>query len=317
MKFGIMVMTLALASLAGHAQDYPVRPVRVIVPNAPAGLADIMTRKIMTQLSENMGRQFIVDNRPGAGGTIGTALAASSTADGYTLLSVFDSHVTNPHLYRKLDYDALKDLTPVSMLVRGPITLATRRDYPAKSMREFIQRAKDQPGSVNFAIVGPGSPSRLLTELLEAQAGIRVTQIPYKGAGLAMTELIGGQVDVMFATIPSIISHYKAGRLPVIAVTSPERTPILPGIPTISESVPGFFAQSWVGVLAPAKTPVAIIGRLQNEIAKVLAQPGIRQGIVSQGYEALGSSPAEFGQWLDSEHARWGKIIQERNIRLE
>ncbi len=317
MKLGITVAALAFASSISCAQNYPLRPVRVIVPNAPAGLADIMTRTVMVRLSENLGQQFIVDNRPGAGGTIATATAAAATADGYTLLSVFDSHITNPHLYKNLGYDVLKDFVPVSMLVRGPLVLTTRRGHEVKSIPEFIRLAKAKPGSINFAVVGPGSPSRLLVELLEASTGIRVTQIPYKGAGLALTELMGGQVDAMFPTVPSVIGHYRSGRLPIIAVTSTARSPILPGVPTISETVHGFFAESWVGVLAPARTPAPIIAHLQREIAKVLTQPDITQRIAEQGYEALGSKAGAFDQWLRSEHARWGKLIRERDIRIE
>ncbi|MCC6473632.1 MAG: tripartite tricarboxylate transporter substrate binding protein, partial [Burkholderiales bacterium] len=232
---------LAAALLAAPlaAQDYPAKPVRVIVPNAPGGLADIAARLVAGKLSENLGRQFLVDNRVGAGGIIGTAAAARAVPDGYTLLVVFDSHATNPHLFNKLEYDTLADFSPVSLLVKGPMLLVVQPKVPAGSVQEFVQLAKAKPGAVNFLTVGPGSPARLLTELFKSTAGIDVTMVSYKGAGPAMTDLIAGVVDAMFATIPTVSAQVRAKKLRALAVTSDSRFQFLPEVPAMAELFPG------------------------------------------------------------------------------
>jgi tripartite-type tricarboxylate transporter receptor subunit TctC len=310
-------LALVMPTALGHAQPYPSKPIRLIVPNAPAGLADISARLVAAKLTEALGQQVIVDNRVGAGGTIGTAMAVKAAPDGYTLLAVFDSHAANPHLFRKIDYDTLADLAPISLLVRGPLLLAVHPKLNVKTVQDLVQLAKTKPGALNFATVGPGSPARMLMELLKLEARIDVTNVPYKGAGPAVNDLVTGQVDAMFAAVPTLNGFVKAGRLHAIAVTSEKRSPAVPGVPTMNETFPGFAAESWVGLLAPAKTPREIIARLNSEVVRILAQSELKARFAELGYETVGSSPAQFDRWIRVETERWGKVIREQKITIE
>lgn len=311
------IVCLAISAAAHAQQSYPAKPIRMIVPNAAGGLADISARIVATRLSEMLGQQVVVDNRAGAGSTIGTAMAVKASPDGYTLLTVFDSHATNPHLFKNLEYDTLRDLAPVALLVRGPLLLAVNPKTGIKSTQDLVQAARAKAGELKFASVGPGSPARLLMEMLKVEARIDVINVPYKGAAPAVTDLIGGHTDAMFATIPTLSPQIKAGRLTAIAITSPKRSAIMPGLPTMSEQFAGFVAESWVGMLAPAQTPRAIIARLNAETTKILAQADIRARFAELGYETVGSTPAQLEQWIRSETARWGKLIRAQNITLE
>ncbi len=312
---------LALAILAAapqaSGQGYPNKPVRIIVPNAASGLADICARLVAAKLGEAFGRQFLVENRPGAGGTLGTAAAVRAAPDGYTLLAVFDSHASNPHLFGNLPYDTLADLAPISLLVRGPLVLVVRPGLSAASAEDFVKLARSKPGAINFATVGPGSPARLLMELLKIEAGIEVTMVSYKGAGLALGDLVGGEVDAMFATVPSVSSHMKAGRLRALAITSARRSPVAPGVPAMSETYPGFVSEAWVGLLAPAKTPPGIVARLNAEVVKLLDLPDVKARFAEQGLETAGGTPAQLDQWIRAELERWGRVIREQKITLE
>ena len=312
---------LALAILAAApqalGQGYPGKPVRIIVPNAASGLADICARLVAAKLGEALGAQFLVENRPGAGGTLGTAAAVRAAPDGYTLLAVFDSHATNPHLFRNLPYDTLADLAPISLLVRGPLVLVVRPGLGVAGVGDFVKLAKSRPGAINFATVGPGSPARLLMELIKIEAGIEVTMVAYKGAGLALADLVGGQVDAMFATVPSVSSHMKAGRLRALAITSARRSTVLPGVPAMTETYPGFVSEAWVGLLAPVKTPPQIVARLHAEVAKILELPEMKARFADQGLETAGGTPAQLDQWIRAELERWGKVIREQKITLE
>ena len=321
--FAFTFAALALAILAAmsvspaFAQAYPGKPVRIIVPNAASGLADICARLVAAKLVEAFGQQFLVENRPGAGGTLGTAAAVRAAPDGYTLLAVFDSHATNPHLFRNLPYDTLADFAPISLLVRGPLVLVVRPALSAASVEEFVKLARARPGAINFATVGPGSPARLLMELLRIEAGIDVTMVAYKGAGLALADLVGEQVDAMFATVPSVSSHLKAGRLRALAITSARRSAILPGVPAANETYPGFASEAWVGLLAPAKTPQEIVARINAEVSRILARPEMKERFAEQGLEVAGGPPGELDRWIRAEIERWGRVIRERNITLE
>ena len=318
MNLRLKLITLAcFACAAAQAQSYPSKPIRMIVPNAPAGLADISARMIASKLSETLGQQVVVDNRAGAGSTIGTAMAVKAYPDGYTLLTVFDSHATNPHLFKNLEYDTFKDLAPISLLVRGPLLLAIHPKVGAKSVQELVQLAKAKPGELKFATVGPGSPARLLMEMLKSEAHVDVINVPYRGAGPAVTDLIGGHTDAIFATIPTLNPHIKAGRLNALAITSPKRSSVMAGLPTMNENIPGFVAESWVGMLAPANTPAAIIARLNGDAVKILALPEIRARFAELGYETVGSTPAQFDKWIRGETERWGKLIRAQKITLE
>ena len=315
--FACTAMPLPLQAQGGATEAWPSKPVRIIVPNAPSGLADITTRLVSTRLAEAIGQPVIVDNRPGAGGTIGTAAAVKAAPDGYTLLSVFDSHATNAHLFRKLPYDTLNDLAPISVLVRGPIALVVNPRVPANSLKDLLAIARSRPGMLNSGVIGPGSPARLLVEMLELTARIDVTQVPYKGAANALGDLIGGQIDAMFATPAAIFGHLKSGRVRAIAITSAKRSAILPGVPTFSETLPGFEAEVWVAMLAPVRTPVARVNRIHGDLEKVLGQADMRERLAEQGLEAVASSPAQADQWIRMQHERWGRVIRAQNIVIE
>ena len=308
---------LCLAVHAAAAQNYPAKPVRMIVPNVSGGLADIAARVVASKLSDALGQQVVVDNRAGAGSTIGTAMAARAPADGYTLLTVFDSHATNPHLFKNLEYDTLKDLAPISLMVRGPLLLAVHPKLGVKTSQDLVQLAKSRPGDLKFASVGPGSPARLLMEMLKVEAHIDVINVPYRGAAPAVTDLIGGHTDAMFATIPTLNPHIRAARLNAVAITSAKRSNVMAGVPTMSEQYPGFIAESWVGMLAPAQTPRNIVARLNTETVRILAQPDIKARFAELGYETVGSTPADFDKWIHSETERWGKLIRAQKITLE
>ena len=310
-------LVLAILAAGAVAQAYPSRPVRIIVPNATSGLADICARLVAAKLGETLGQPFLVENRPGAGGTLGTAAAVKAAPDGYTLLAVFDSHATNPALFASLPYDTLADLAPVSLLARGPLVLVVRPGLGAADVAEFVKLARSKPGAINFAIVGPGSPARLLMELLRIEAGIDVTMVAYKGAGTALADLMGGQVDAMFATVPSVSPHLKAGRLRALAVTSSRSSAVLPGVPAMSETYPGFVSEAWVGLLAPARTPPEIVARLNAEVARILGLPDTKARFAELGLEAVAGTPEELDRWIRAEMERWGRVIREQRITLE
>ncbi len=299
------------------AQTYPAKPVRIIVPNAPSGLADVSARIVAAKLSEAFAQQFIVENRVGAGSTLGTAAAVRAAPDGYTLLAVFDSHATNPHLFKNLDYNTTSDLAPITLLVRGPLVLVVNPGVPAKTVHELIALAKNKAGALNFASVGPGSPARLLMELLKLEARVDFTNVPYKGAGGAITDLIAGHVDAMFPTVSTAAPHVRSKRLRAIAVTSEKPSAALPGVATMMSVYPNFRAESWVGLLGPAKLPPEIIARLNAESAKLLAQVDVKSRFAELGLETVGSTPAQFDQWIKTEIERWGRVIRAQKINLE
>jgi len=316
LKFLCLTASVVASALA-LAQAYPAKPVRIIVPNAPSGLADVSARIVAAKLSELMGQQFVVENRVGAGSTLGTAAVVRAAPDGYTLLVVFDSHATNPHLFRNLEYNTVIDLAPVSLLVRGPLVLVVNPGVPAKTVGELIALAKSKPGALNFASVGPGSPARLLMELLKLEANVNVTNVPYKGAGGAVTDLISGHVDAMFPTVSTAAPHVRSTRLRAIAVTSEKPSAALPGVPLMMSVYPNFRAESWVGLLGPAKLPADIIARLNVESAKLLALPDVKSRFAELGLEAAGGTPAQFYQWIKTEIERWGRVIRAQKIALE
>jgi tripartite-type tricarboxylate transporter receptor subunit TctC len=312
-----LAAVLALAAAAASAQPFPSRPVKIVVPNAPGGLSDTTARLISPGLGERLGQPIVIENRPGAGGTLATSAVAKSPPDGYTLIAVFDAHASNPHLFASLDYDGLADFAPVSLLVRGPLVLVVHPGVAARSAADVAALARARPGAINFAAVGPGSPARLLAEYFKLAAGIEFTIVPYKGAAPALTDLVSGEVDAMFATVPSISSHLKAGRLRALAVTSDKPTPALPGVPAMSDAYPGYVAEAWVGLLAPAKTPAEVVARLHEDVVAALAAPELRARFAAQGLETVAGTPAELERWMRVETERWGRVIREQKIRIE
>ena len=308
---------LALAG-AAQAADYPERPVRVIVTFPAGGGTDIVARMIFQKVAERAGGSFVIDNRGGAGGTIGTEQAAKAPADGYTIVVVSGSHTINPALYKKLAYDAARDFAPISMLVSGPGVLVVHPSLPARSVKELIAVAKSRPGELLYASPGNGTPPHLAAELFKSMAGVTIVHVPYKGNAQAMMDLIAGQESLSFPTGPSAMPHVQAKRLRALGVTTAKRAAGLPDIPTIAESgLPGYDASAWYGVLAPVGTPPAIIAKLQSEIHIALRSPDIVDKLSAQGLEPAPNNADEFARFIAAELAKWNKIIAAAGIKVE
>ncbi|MBI3067606.1 MAG: tripartite tricarboxylate transporter substrate binding protein [Betaproteobacteria bacterium] len=309
-----------LSGAAGAAQvQYPTKPIRLIVPFPPGGTTDVVARVIAQKLTENWSQQVVVDNRPGAGGIIGTELAAKAPADGYTLLlGSITTHAVNPSLYKKLPFDPLRDFAPVSLAVSTPQVLVVHPSVAAKSVKELIALAKAKPGQLNYASAGTGTSPHLTFELFKSMAGVNLVHVPYKGTGPAITDLIGGQVQTMITGVVALYPHIKAGKLRALGATSAKRVAALPDVPTIAESgVPGFDVASWFGVFAPAGTPKPIVTRVNAEIVKILAAPDLRQKLTAQGADPATNTPEQFAAYVKSELARWGKVVQATGARVD
>lgn len=313
---GVVSVCLGVA-LAAHppgaarAQDYPSKPVRIVVPFAPGGPNEIVARLVATGLSSAMGQQFIVENRPGAGGNIGTDHVAKSAPDGYTLLSAGPgSLVINP-LMGPVPYDAARDFAPVSLMATAPNALVVNPGVAAKSVRELIALARARPGQLNYASGGAGSSPHLAAALFVSMAGVDIAHVPYKGTGPAVTDLLGGQVQMAVLGIPTVLPHIRSGRLRPLAVTGKRRSPELPEVPTVDEAgVAGYEMTPWYGLLAPAGTPRDIVARLGSETAKVLHDPEMKEKLSAQGAEPAGGTPEEFAAVLRTETARWTPVVR-------
>jgi len=303
-----LVATVTLAQ-----SDYPNRPVRIVVPLSPGGFADTPTRILAPHLTEQLGKQFFVENRPGAGGTIGADFVAKAPPDGYTLLVTSNTHLVSSHVYKKLQYDAVKDFTHVSGLAQGPYALVVNpQKVGVSSVRDLIAAAKAQPGKIDFASSGNGGSQHLMGELFNSLAHVQLNHVPYKGSAPAMQDLLGGQVGVSFAGIPNVIGHVKAGRLKALGVTRAERWSELPDVPTIAEAgVPGYEAILWLSISGPAGLPLPIVTRLYNEIAKALQDPEIRKSFRTNGVEPMLMAPDKLTAYMHSENEKWGKIVKE------
>ena len=306
---------LAFPDLVGvlpvHAQNYPVRPVRMIVPFSPGGATDVPARILAQRLSEALGHQIVIDNRPGAGAVLGTDAVAKAPPDGYTLLLTATTHVISASLYKKLPYDAIRDFAPVMLIGSGPNVLTVHPSLPAKNVRELISLAKARPGKIDYASSGNGSAQHLFGALFMSLADIRMMHIPYKGSAPATTDLIAGQVSVGFPGIALVLPHTKAGRLRALAVTSAERSKAMPDVPSIAEAgVPGYAATLWLGLLAPKGTPPEIVQKLYDEIAKVLRQPEVESAYLATGTDVTISNPEQFGLFVKAEYDKWAKVIK-------
>ena len=317
----VLASVAALAtSLAqpAYAQPYPSKPIRVIIAQAPGSATDVVSRVISNKLAEGLGQQLVIDARPGAGGTLGTELAARAPADGYTLFMANNStHGSNPALYAKLSYDAVKDFAPIIFVVATPYVLSVHPSLPAKSVKELIALAKVRPGQINYASAGNGSTHHLSGELLKTMAGIDIVHIPYKGTTPAIAALIGGEVSIMFATVTGIQPQIKNGRARGLAVTTPKRSNMMPELPTMAETLPGFEMLSWFGLLAPAGTPPAIVNRMNAETTKVLANPDVRSLLAAQGFEVMSGTPEQFGDYIKVEIAKITKLAKTTGIKAE
>jgi tripartite-type tricarboxylate transporter receptor subunit TctC len=302
--------TAGQATPAGSGQAYPIRPVRLLVPFTPGGGTDILARIVGAKMGESMGQQVVVDNRPGGNTLIATEIVVRAAPDGYTLILQTNNLAANPTLYRgKITFDTEKDLAPVSLVAGNPHVLVVYPGLPAKSLRDYIALAKEKPGTITFASAGSGTVNHLSGELLKMLAGVNLVHVPYKGSGSVMPDLIGGQVNSLFAAMPTVTAHIRANRLRAIAVTTPKRFRGLPEVPTIAESgYPGYDFSSWFGVLAPARTPQPVIARLHTELVKPLKDPGVLQRL--EDYEIFGGGPAEFAALIKAEIEKTAKVIR-------
>ena len=312
-------LAASLAATAVLAQVYPGKPIRLIVPFAAGGGNDNVARLVGKRLADSLGQPVVIDNRPGAGGVVGAELAAKSAPDGYTLfLGGVGSHAINPNLHAKLPYDPIKDFAPVSLLAQAPLVLVVHPSVPVHDVAEFIAYARAHPGRLNFASNGNGSSSQLAAVLFGSMAGVDMVHVPYKGLAPALTDLLAGEVQLMFSSVVAILPHIKAGKLRALAVTGAKRLAFMPELPTIAESgLPGYEASSWYGILAPAGTPRDIVMKLNAELAKALEQPEVKNSLLAEGAEPAGGSPERFAAHIRAEMERLGKIIRDAKIRLE
>ena len=317
-KVFAMAAVMLLPQLAA-AQAYPNKPIRVIVPVPAGGTPDVVARMVAPGLSSLLGQQLVIDNRGGAGALIGTELAARAVPDGYTLFFSSPGPLTIlPHVHKKVAYDPIKDFAPVSLISIGPFLLITHPAVPVKTVKELIALARAEPGKLDYASAGNGTPNHLAMELFKSMAGVNMTHVPYKGAPQAVTDLIGGSVNLMFNSIPPVLPHIRSGRLKLLAVAGGRRSPQLPDVATISEAgVPGFEAITWFGLLAPAKTPKQIVARLNELLVKVVRAPDIKSRFEVLGYEVVGSSPQEFASFIRVESEKYAKAVKLSGAKVD
>ncbi len=313
----VWVFSLAWVQ-AADTSNYPAKPIRVIAPSSPGSGVDIVSRLVAQKLGANLGQQVVVENRAGAGGNLGAEVAAKAAPDGYTLFMATPSHAINPALYRKLNYDSIRDFSPVGLVMTGQYVLVAHPSLPAKSVKELIALARARPGQLNYASAGNGNATHLAGELLKSLAKVDIVHVAYKGSGPALVDLISGQVHFMFPNLVNSLPHIATGRLRALAVTGAKRATAAPLIPTLIEAgVPGYTVMSWYGMLAPAGTPQAVIGRLNSELVKVLRSPDVKERLAGQGADPAEGTPEEFSAFLREEIAKWGKVVKAANISAE
>ena len=318
LRLSLAVVAIAIAAPTNAQTSYPNKPVRLVVPFPAGGTTDILARAAAQKLSEAWGQQVIVDNRPGAAGNIGAELVAKSAPDGYTLLmGTVGTHAINASLYSKMPYDHVKDFTPIVLVAGVPNVLVVNPQVAVNSVPELIVYAKANPGKINFASSGSGTSIHLSGELFKSMTGVQMTHVPYKGSAPALTDLIGGQVQLMFDNLPSSLAFIKSGKLKALAVTSTTRAPALPDVPTIADTVPGFEASSWFGILGPAGTPDDVVTKINGEINKWLASPDAKEKLAAQGANAAGGSPADFANHIRNETAKWAKVVKESGAKVD
>jgi tripartite-type tricarboxylate transporter receptor subunit TctC len=320
----VLVRILAGSALAvstafvAHAQDYPAKPVRVMIPWPPGGSNDIVGRLVAQKMSENLKQQFVVDNRGGASGTIGSEILAKTEPDGYTIMIHSATHVANPHLFKKLPYDTLNDFIGITPLARQVGVLVVHPALPVKSLKEFIALAKARPNQIVYASSGNGSYVHLAMAMVGSMANVKMTHIPYKGGGPAAISIVSGETQAMLATIGSVLTQIKAGKLRPLGVTSEDRVKQFPDVPTIAESgVPGYEFTAWIGAFAPARTPAPIVNKLNAEFRKVLADPGVSQKLSAQTLDPMAMSPEEFAKRLKSDYDKYARLIKETGATID
>jgi len=314
------LVCLSGVSIAGlaYAQSWPTKQIKFIVPYPPGGGTDVIARIVQEPLSKELGQQVIIDNRGGAGGSIGSALAAQSPSDGYTVLFTLSSHTINPAIYTKLPFDTEKDFSSVVTVASLPQILVANPNFPAKTVKELIEMAKAKPGSISYASVGNGSPGHLAGAMMASDAGVDMTHIPYRGGGPAVTDVMAGQVPLLWVSIPAAAQFVKAGKLRALAVSTVKRSAVFPDVPTMVESgFKGFEVDSWYAMFVPAKTPQAIIDRINKATVNVLAQPDVKEKLLGQGAEAVGDSPAQLSGVVKKEIAKWKQVVKSANIKVD
>ena len=309
---------LPLCSGPAYSQAYPGKPIRIVIPYPPGGGTDIVIRAVSGRLSERLGQPVVVDNRGGATGTIGSEAVAHAAPDGYTLLAHTNAGITIlPHLNKKLPYDPIRDFAPVTMAASSPYLMVVNPKIAATSVAQFIALAKAKPGELNYASSGNGASTHLAGLLFCQMTGVKMVHIPYKGSGPATTELLAGQVQMRFSSIPPVLPHVRSGRLRALAVTSAKRFSLLPEVPTVADTVPGFEVLSWYGVFAPAGTPPAIIKKLNADFAAALNSPDVKALLATDGSEVVASSPEYFGKVIRAEYARWAPVVKESGAKID
>ncbi|MDP9604889.1 UNVERIFIED_ORG: tripartite-type tricarboxylate transporter receptor subunit TctC [Variovorax paradoxus] len=307
-----------LAAQADNGSDYPAKPIRLIVPYPPGGGTDVIARIVQERFSALLGQQVLIDNRGGAAGSIGTELVAKSPPDGYTVLFTLSSHTINPAIYAKLGFDTAKDFAPVGMVASLPQILVANTQFPANTVAELVALAKAKPDSISFASVGNGSPGHLAGELLKLRTGTQMTHVPYRGGGPAVTDVMGGQVPLLWVSIPAAAQFVKAGKLKALAVSTTKRSAAFPDVPTMQEAgIPDFDVDSWYAVFVPAKTPKPAIDKLNRVINTVVKEPEIRDKLLAQGSEGVGGTPEQLGKVVTAELVRWQKLAKEASIKVD
>ena len=314
---GLVLLCGVVAGPALAQSDYPNKPVHWIVPYPPGGTTDLLARLMGQYLSQKLGQQVVIDNRAGGGNNIGTEMAVRAPADGYTIFLVNPANAINATLYQKLPFNFLDDLLPVAGIVRVPNVMTVTKNFPARTVAEFIEYGKKNPGKINMASSGAGTSVHLSGELFKFMAGVDMKHIPYKGAGPAITDLLGGQVDVLFDNMPSIISHIRAGSVRALGVTSAQRSPALPEVPTVSDTVPGYEASAWFGVAVPKGTPPAAIARLNREVNAALADPVMKAKLADLGGVPIAGTPEQFWAIHRMETEKWAKIVQFSGAKVD
>jgi tripartite-type tricarboxylate transporter receptor subunit TctC len=313
------LLAIGASALPAFAQAWPDKPIRIVVGFAPGGFTDVLARLLGQKLTERLGQSVIVENKPGAAGTLGADYVAKAKPDGYTLLLAHsNSNSVAPSLYPKLPYDVVKDFTPIIPVANTPLLLTVNDKVPAKDVKEFVALARSKPGALRYASSGGGSAQHLAAERFQLATGTQMTHIPYKGSGQAIVDLLSGQVELNFESPPNVMTHAKAGKLRMLAVTSAKRSPILPDVPTLAEAgVKNAEMLQWFAVMGPARLPADITNRLNSEIAAILKQPDVQEKIASQGGEIMGGTPEQFARFVASDSAAYAKLVKEANIKLD
>ena len=311
------LLCLAATGQLAQAADYPTRPVKWVVPYPPAGTTDVLARIIAQWLTEKLGQPFVIENKPGAGNNLGTESVVNAPPDGYTMLLVNPANGINATLYKNLNFNLIRDIAPVAGLVRTPNVMEVTPSFPAKTVAEFIAYCKANPGKINMASSGSGTSVHLSGELFKSMTGCQMLHVPYKGAGPALTDLMGGQVDVIFDNLPSSVGHIKSGKIRALGVTSEGREPSMPQLPTIAETVPGYEATAWFGIGMPKGTPKEIIDKVNAEVNRALADPKMRERLAELGGKPIAGTPEDFGKVIAAETAKWEKVVISSGAKVE